>query len=981
MYRSSLLAFVSFIVLVLSLTASSPTRAQLIRVPGDVAGLQQAINQIGNGGTIELAAGVYPAPPGSFRITNSNARKNFTIRAAAGAQVILSGGGTESVLRFETTPDRAGRVFFRGLTFADGFSADEKKGGAVSLIGARAVFVDCRFDNSVAAPATTGGGGVLVFDGSIVSFVGSTWSGNSSPNRGGGLSVVNGSTVYIHRGTFVNNRVNLPGHKNGSPGGGIYILNSLVRISESLFEGNEAGWVGGGIYAFGNWTDESESPKEPATDVLITGSTFRNNRARPDSCCPTPGPTVGGAIHGEDQVTVRIDGSRFEENRAEQGGAINNYRSVTEIRDSVFEGNLATGASGVAAVGGALYANSQDFSDGTTNFGAINRRASRVTIADSLFRGRSGATTIGAQDGACLFFFGDLNRRFGDFVPAAGSSAQNRTRVTIERSLFHDCDTDLGPDGIGGFGGGISARFTDLTVRDSLFLDSDSLPEAGGGGAMALFQETVATITGTTFAGNTAFRGGGLFLSGSELAMDGCGFFGNVLSPGVNEASSVSRGAAIFSIPATFPSQPERAVDVSGVIANTLFSANVGIPVFEVDRNDPPINRLQYDGNRFFNTTFGTRVFTNILLDRDGSTVGALNSAIIARSGAPSTDKSLIANSSLGSAPAAGSALAVPRTLSGFGEVAPESYLGLAFTRTPAQVNGQNLTGVSDLRTVSAAGTYTLRVANQDVASAEVGAESCTGGSLLCLNGDRYLLDAVWKDFQNNVGVGEGVPLTSDTGYFFFFNPSNVELVTKVLDARGLNGHYWLFYGALSNVEYTLRALDTQTGQLNVYLNPRSNFASVGDTMAFPNNAGKGAGMTLLEDPVFLAGPETLERIFRGSTGGCNPTATRLCLRGGRFAVEIEWRDFQSNTGVGMAETLTSDTGYFWFFRDTNVEVIVKVLDGRPLNGHFWVFYGALSNVEYTLRVTDTETGMTATYFNPLRNFASVGDTSALPSP
>jgi hypothetical protein len=55
------------------------------------------------------------------------------------------------------------------------------------------------------------------------------------------------------------------------------------------------------------------------------------------------------------------------------------------------------------------------------------------------------------------------------------------------------------------------------------------------------------------------------------------------------------------------------------------------------------------------------------------------------------------------------------------------------------------------------------------------------------------------------------------------------------------------------------------------------------------------------------------------------------------------------------------------------------VLDGRAINGGFWVFYGALSNVEYTLTVTDTETGRVKTYFNPSRNFGSLGDTSAFP--
>jgi hypothetical protein len=61
------------------------------------------------------------------------------------------------------------------------------------------------------------------------------------------------------------------------------------------------------------------------------------------------------------------------------------------------------------------------------------------------------------------------------------------------------------------------------------------------------------------------------------------------------------------------------------------------------------------------------------------------------------------------------------------------------------------------------------------------------------------------------------------------------------------------------------------------------------------------------------------------------------------------------------------------------VEVVVKVLDGRAINGHFWVFYGSLSNVEFTLQVTDVVTGESRIYFNPLGTFASVGDIEAVP--
>jgi hypothetical protein len=108
----------------------------------------------------------------------------------------------------------------------------------------------------------------------------------------------------------------------------------------------------------------------------------------------------------------------------------------------------------------------------------------------------------------------------------------------------------------------------------------------------------------------------------------------------------------------------------------------------------------------------------------------------------------------------------------------------------------------------------------------------------------------------------------------------------------------------------------------------------------------------------------------------CTANATTLCLAASRFAVSVTWKT-DAATGSGTAVPLTADTGYFWFFGSSNIELMVKVLDARSINGKFWVFYGALSNVEYTITVRDTETGATKTYTNPPGHFGSAGDTSA----
>jgi subtilisin-like proprotein convertase family protein len=110
----------------------------------------------------------------------------------------------------------------------------------------------------------------------------------------------------------------------------------------------------------------------------------------------------------------------------------------------------------------------------------------------------------------------------------------------------------------------------------------------------------------------------------------------------------------------------------------------------------------------------------------------------------------------------------------------------------------------------------------------------------------------------------------------------------------------------------------------------------------------------------------------------CVAGPSALCLNSGRFKVQVAWQvPSQGTSGAGTAVPLTTDTGYFWFFSSNNVELVIKVVDGRAVNGKFWVFYGALSNVQYTITVTDSLTGDVRTYVNPDGNQASVADVSA----
>lgn len=138
-------------------------------------------------------------------------------------------------------------------------------------------------------------------------------------------------------------------------------------------------------------------------------------------------------------------------------------------------------------------------------------------------------------------------------------------------------------------------------------------------------------------------------------------------------------------------------------------------------------------------------------------------------------------------------------------------------------------------------------------------------------------------------------------------------------------------------------------------------------------DGGSAAGPCRIDPDAEL--PAVAERLL--PRGECVEDETTLCLNGGRFRVRVEWTDFQDESGDGMAVPQTADTGAFWFFGEDNLELVVKVLDGRPINGRFWVFYGALSSVEYTITVTDTVTQKQAVYENPLGNLGSFADTGA----
>ena len=117
----------------------------------------------------------------------------------------------------------------------------------------------------------------------------------------------------------------------------------------------------------------------------------------------------------------------------------------------------------------------------------------------------------------------------------------------------------------------------------------------------------------------------------------------------------------------------------------------------------------------------------------------------------------------------------------------------------------------------------------------------------------------------------------------------------------------------------------------------------------------------------------------KDASGSCVSGPDNLCLLDRRLRVEVRWRNPHDggSEGVGHAIFAGDNSGYFWFFDAQNTELVVKALDGGALNDHLWVFYGALTDLEYWITVTDTFTDARRVYYNPPGKICGQADIEA----
>lgn len=223
------------------------------------------------------------------------------------------------------------------------------------------------------------------------------------------------------------------------------------------------------------------------------------------------------------------------------------------------------------------------------------------------------------------------------------------------------------------------------------------------------------------------------------------------------------------------------------------------------------------------------------------------------------------------------------------------------------------------------------------------------GPDQLCLVGNRFRVRVSWQNqFDGSAGSGRPIPRSDVSGFFSFGDPSNVELLVKILD---FGSEVKVFWGQLTNLRYQLEVTDTRTGRTETYRNTTGECGGIDQD--FSTSTASGTAFVSNGTP----------RSVTAAAGTCKTGPNTLCLLDRRFAVELSWRNpFNNTSGVGGAGSLSNITGTFTFGDRSNVELMVKMLN---LGDRTAIFWGALSDLEYTLRVTDTTSGVVKTYSNP----------------
>jgi len=232
----------------------------------------------------------------------------------------------------------------------------------------------------------------------------------------------------------------------------------------------------------------------------------------------------------------------------------------------------------------------------------------------------------------------------------------------------------------------------------------------------------------------------------------------------------------------------------------------------------------------------------------------------------------------------------------------------------------------------------------------------CPAGQCLRLSQARVAVTVDWRSqYSGQSGHALALPQDDQFGFFYFTSATNPEVFVKVLDF-GSDRPFPIFYAGLTDLEYTVTFTVLSTGQSVSFLKPAGSYAGGGDSVTLRH-----ARAGILADSVDT---------YADGDG--------LRLSSQHVSVSVTYRNqYTGQTGVGRALPQKDEFGYFYFTSPGNPELFVKVLDFGAASPYL-LFYGGLTDFEYTVTFTNLATGQKATFTKPAGSYVGGGDNTAL---
>ena len=260
--------------------------------------------------------------------------------------------------------------------------------------------------------------------------------------------------------------------------------------------------------------------------------------------------------------------------------------------------------------------------------------------------------------------------------------------------------------------------------------------------------------------------------------------------------------------------------------------------------------------------------------------------------------------------------------------------------------------------------------------------------------------------------TGQEAGWSSDKGVLYWlFDPRNPEALVKVLDGRSWNGHWWFDLAVASDLRSVTRVIHVEAGNEWVVLTGfgKDVFREPGESAnrlvhcAFPASradggcAVSGYGTTVslrdawdssgrIPSSYFPSASASVDeghasadlghRRFaraddsQGTAGLANglpvpaplptsaPTAAAepATLQGSQFRINFS-ANANDSTAIGESGWSSDQGVLYWLFDPQNPEALVKVLDGRSWNGHWWFDLAVASDLRSVTRVIHVEAG------------------------